>query len=285
MVEPKQKKYDIINEMLDGDIIFEDTREPSATVKLITLISKIIVVVVISGLFCFYAVLFFTGGCKIIKELEMHEDGYFQYIIMGNPSRYPFPNERGEAVVAIVGLTESGKEQEAIDIPREIDGMPVLRVGYTDDVCHNEYYIESENLKKFYVHDNIVHITNFEVKSVDLMICSLNENFGISTSYHKKYFYRAMLDDMSEEKRKGYYPANIVFMNNHSEEINGGYYWLDNISMGEKIPLPPNPEREGYAFGGWYTEPECINKWDFDMTLNLEKNEEFRLYAGWQTTN
>lgn len=90
---------------------------------------------------------------------------------------------------------------------------------------------------------------------------------------------------MSEEKRKGYYPANIVFMNNHSEEINGGYYWLDNISMGEKIPLQPNPEREGYAFGGWYTEPECINKWDFDMTLNLEENEEFRLYAGWQTIN
>lgn len=59
MAKPKQKKYDIINKMLDGDNIFEDTREPSATVKLITLISKIIVVVVISGLFCFYAVLFF----------------------------------------------------------------------------------------------------------------------------------------------------------------------------------------------------------------------------------
>ena len=92
-----------------------------------------------------------------------------------------------------------------------------------------------------------------------------------------------MLDDMNEEESNGYYPANIVFMNNYSAEMNRGYYWLDNIMMGEIISLPPMPERNGYEFTGWYTEPECINKWDFDMTLELEKDEEFRLYAGWQT--
>ena len=72
-------------------------------------------------------------------------------------------------------------------------------------------------------------------------------------------------------------------MNNYSAEINGGYYSLDNIIAGEKIPLPPDPEREGYIFDGWYIEPECINKWDFETSPVIEEDAEFRLYAGWRS--
>ena len=51
---------------------------------------------------------------------------------------------------------------------------------------------------------------------------------------------------------------------------------------------------EGYTFGGWYKEPECINEWDFGTDvlpeerteINEEGEEEVvyqetKLYAKW----
>ena len=54
--------------------------------------------------------------------------------------------------------------------------------------------------------------------------------------------------------------------------------------------IPPAPEREGYTFGGWYKEKECINKWNFETDtlpqLRLDENNEIlfqetALYAKW----
>jgi uncharacterized repeat protein (TIGR02543 family) len=77
-------------------------------------------------------------------------------------------------------------------------------------------------------------------------------------------------------------PANIAFLNNYSNEINGRYYMLDNIETGSKITQPPSPEREGYEFTGWFTDADCYNIWNFDNEKGIESGDEFRLYAGWQ---
>ena len=47
-----------------------------------------------------------------------------------------------------------------------------------------------------------------------------------------------------------------------------------------------DPEREGYTFKGWYKEEECASKWDFEIDIIPEKDneEEFietKLYAKW----
>ena len=35
--------------------------------------------------------------------------------------------------------------------------------------------------------------------------------------------------------------------------------------MGPRITyIPEAPTREGYTFGGWYKEEECINAWNFE---------------------
>lgn len=290
MAKPKQKKYDAINQMLDGDIIFEDTREPSAAVKLITLISKIIVVVVISGLFCFYVVLFFTGGCKLVEELEIHEDGYFQYIILGESG--PYSDNDVTDAVAIIGFSALGRQQEVIDFPKEIDGKPVCYIGYRDWNTFTEsfFHLESDNLKKVYIHENIksVYPEAFyyfreNEYDLDVMICAIERPYSIffERYFVKFYIYKSLYE--STRFNSNVYNANIVFMNNYSAEINGGYYSLDNIIAGEKIPLPPDPEREGYIFDGWYIEPECINKWDFETSPVIEEDAEFRLYAGWRS--
>lgn len=35
--------------------------------------------------------------------------------------------------------------------------------------------------------------------------------------------------------------------------------------------IPPEPQREGYTFGGWYKEEECINEWDFEVDMTKEE--------------
>jgi len=74
-------------------------------------------------------------------------------------------------------------------------------------------------------------------------------------------------------------PANITYYFNFETDINYGVYWVDDVDYGEKIEyIPANPVREGYEFGGWYKETECINKWDFETdTLPEEQFEEIEV--------
>lgn len=72
--------------------------------------------------------------CQIKRKI--HEDGYWQYIVIGG-------NSKDSREVAIVGLTESGKEQEALDVPCTIDGMKVTSFGHVRS-SYKSYKIESE---------------------------------------------------------------------------------------------------------------------------------------------
>lgn len=205
---------------------------------------------------------------------------------MGENSRYQDENNKA---LAIVGFTESGLKQEALDIPREIDGKIVEHIGLRDEGAFrigvgdvNRYVHCSENLRKIYVHDNIKKMAYFYGAEVDIMVCSssVNITFDGIVLYKKIYIYKSLFDEKSYSS--SFSPANITFMNNFSDEVNGGYYRLDNIEAGEKIPVPPIPERSGYEFTGWYTDPECKNAWDFDVSPAIGEDTEFILYAGWR---
>ena len=79
--------------------------------------------------------------------------------------------------------------------------------------------------------------------------------------------------------------ANVSYMYNYENCPNDGYYWVDSYDNEIISFIPPNPEREGYMFDGWYKEKECINKWDFntDKTgeeLIIEENSQYNEYPG-----
>ena len=233
---------------------------------------------------------------------EIYEDGFFEYIIVGENSRFLKKGEDG--VIAIVGLTESGKEQEVIDFPRTIDGKVVQRLGYGRK--HNgcmggggNYLLESPNLKKVFIHDNISRIETeafYLLENISIMLCIasdyLIDEIAQATAYQGTVYMYVQLFEASDEvyqtdgvsflRGQRVCPANITFLNNYSDEINQGYYRLDNIETGEKIPLPPAPERDGYNFTGWFTEPDCLNLWNFDTVAEITENTEFKLYAGWR---
>ncbi len=69
------------------------------------------------------------------------------------------------------------------------------------------------------------------------------------------------------------------------KDENGNEIYTSKIEI-----IPPAPERDGYTFGGWYKETECINEWDFETDtlpqMQLDENEEIifqetALYAKW----
>ena len=75
--------------------------------------------------------------------------------------------------------------------------------------------------------------------------------------------------------------ANVSYYLNYGEN---NYYYIDYYENGEKIIyIPPIPQRDGYTFGGWFKEAECINQWIFDTdTLQIsEEIQEVKLYAKW----
>ncbi len=49
------------------------------------------------------------------------------------------------------------------------------------------------------------------------------------------------------------------------------------LKLGEAVPQPAQPEREGYWFGGWYADAELAEPFDFQ----LPRNAPVTLYARW----
>lgn len=60
-------------------------------------------------------------------------------------------------------------------------------------------------------------------------------------------------------------------------------YRVDYVQQDETISMPPKPERDGYSFTGWYTEPECNSIWDFSSVPLIEEGNTLVLYAGWNS--
>lgn len=68
---------------------------------------------------------------------------------------------------------------------------------------------------------------------------------------------------------------NIYFDMNGQNE---GDDTMTNPVKGAKINNPPMPKIDGYTLEGWYTEKECINKWNFETDVFVE---DMTLYAHW----
>ena len=50
------------------------------------------------------------------------------------------------------------------------------------------------------------------------------------------------------------------------------------VDYNAKAPQPADPTETGYTFGGWYKEPECTNKWNFNTDV---VTTDITLYANW----
>ena len=224
------------------------------------------------------------------------EYGDFYYSIMTD-------EETGEQYVRLQGLTEQGQQKKYVIVPSEIDGINVRELNYQGGAWYFEGALISDNLEKIYIPTDVI------VMSISFMHCPmLNKVVMLDKKGLEMYDDREgiqvfiisdeySLDDYGITNFYKYifpvnvYFANVSFMYNYDEAENNGYYWIDDLDYGTKIEyIPENPEREGYAFDGWYKEPECENIWNFETDTLPEQvltgdgkeiYQETRLYAKW----
>ena len=224
------------------------------------------------------------SGCS--NEPEICKEGFFEYIVL-EPGKYKYYGE-GKSI-AIIGFTESGLKEESIKIPVKINGIPVEHLGYTGaDGAHSKTYIynievsEKDNLKSIYFFDNILYVNPFSYdcnSSVDygtlnVFCCSKNKFFRNYSENVNLYCYN--LNNYSPYC--GYTLPNIVYSYNLESD---NYYFLDNVSNGDVLTPPADPNYDGYSFNGWFLEKECINKYNFEDSISIANEEHFFLYACW----
>ena len=210
-----------------------------------------------------------------------------------------FNNERETA--RITGLTKLGQQQRFLIMPEEIDGARVSAIGQSPLLeiwpSMGTADISSENLEKvyfisyYYVPGGSFRNSPKLEKAMIITHENIRGNVSPARSYYSNMEYLGFSAHSQEYNGR----ANVSYFYNYDIEKNYGYYWIDDYDYGSKIEfIPPEPEREGYTFGGWYKEPECINKWDFETDVLPEERteinedgeeevvyQETKLYAKW----
>ena len=258
---------------------------------------KKIMCFLLASIFCFSAV-GMLGGCGNDK-IQICNNEYFIYWA-----------DYEDNEIHIIGLTDTGKEQEFLVIPEEIDGMNVIAVG-----CHSGLTIskikekygdekyaqfQSEKLRKvfFVSHVNLVQewsgtlIIQSPIFEAVLFIPNSNDIWKNLEVKSYRTSEKGIKYGIKDQVLNDYdYAANVSYYYNYESAPNDGYYWIDNYGYGETIEyIPEQPIRDGYTFDGWYKEPECINKWNFETdTLpqaqrdeeGKELYQETKLYAKW----
>jgi len=229
----------------------------------------------------------FLSSCED-DNLPYKEEGYYKYYI-GNDNAY------------VVGLTELGMEQEALDFTAKLDGKNIVlgynyRLNYGSEFLFDFY---SDNLKKVYITD----YNNYNHGLLGITALDLDKIIKLDSIYCRyqtddvKYYFNCNVEldsrknfNNSSEYHQFY--ANVEYNLNYDDN---DIYFIDDYDNELISYIPQNPEREGYTFDGWYKESECINKWDFYLNIIKEKKwlndnreyykdqdyEKTTLYAKW----
>ena len=223
-------------------------------------------------------------GCKRKDLYQLCENEYFIYSIHNETNK-----------INICGFTDKAREEKYLIIPKTIDGNLVCSIGYRGfpipkilEKYGNEATLtfRSDTLKKIYIVSDIEIVSqsmksDIDIIGVDSIFYISNSSTVIPTNYYRT---NAIATTKSTS-------ANVSYDYNYENSPNDGYYWIDNYSYGERIEyIPEQPIRDGYAFGGWYKESECINARNFETdTLpqaqydeqEREIYQETKLYAKW----
>ena len=252
-------------------------------------------------------------SCASESDLNLIISGDLNYMI----------SEDNTAI--IMGLSKEGKTKKAVTIPAYIDGYKVSGVGF-DCTASNvstlytvlELYMgdkrlfESDVLEYVYI-ESPVRFNNV----IQFLFCPFlrkiiyvgkeqllppkeqSNQFSYFNEHNScpRFILCNLLEDGERIENDGLYEeANVVYKLNY-ETTGRDFYDLDS-TLGSLIK-PQDPTREGYTFKGWYTEPECINEWDFEndevtkyseyIEINENDKKEYYytivktyLYAKWE---
>ncbi|MDR0697254.1 MAG: InlB B-repeat-containing protein [Christensenellaceae bacterium] len=178
--------------------------------------------------------------------------------------------------VHIVGLMDQGLLLNEIVIPTTIGSEQEVVIGY-DALERTEYNFNSGKVEKYFINQQTdIIYSDLIARNIILFAPLPNESTSlIGNIYIPEFVY---------DQFESLYPwmkhvANVSFLYNYQNSPNSGYYWVDNLEIGQVInTFPVDPLREGYVFGGWYNDTSLTQKWNSSITKSYEP---IKLYAKW----
>lgn len=94
--------------------------------------------------------------------------------------------------------------------------------------------------------------------------------------------YQELCDLESRTERTDIIKAANVEYRLNAEELEK-YYYVDYVESGECVRnIPPEPNRKGYRFLGWYLDEAGVYKFDFDTPITAAEGESMPLFAKWE---
>ena len=177
---------------------------------------------------------------------------------------------------------------------RSYDGFEYF-AGDVSGYLNNVYdCIEYNKRKKLYNDATERHIEEYIAYCKEFNL-NMSTNFPDcnADSYDSPEFYIYCLEKFHKRCPFNALCANVEFYYNLTidgveyHNVNrpeSNVYCFDYINDNEKIINPLDPYAEGYKFLGWYTEPECTNKFDFSTKVKAVDGEQLwlKLYAKWE---
>lgn len=222
-------------------------------------------------------------GWKTVQEDGMEFWQYYNYgsqtytFIAGSLCKDEYENYFIPMTVQDCQVTElgAGSVSSARSISQKTGKLELLKKLYFPGSAvagENNYFLGTSDLEIFYCSSAIRFFWGRdEVKAV--------------------YCPEEIYEDFCAEQLPNFIAALPLYKANISYRLSAEelpeYYYADSVEYGQGIVnIPPEPQRKGYAFGGWYTEPTYEHEWDFseDIVPLLSEGEEFKelnLYAKW----
>ncbi len=224
------------------------------------------------------------SGCKLAGEDRKFYTDYFFCIYNEDYTE-----------VTILELTDLGKEQEILVIPKTINGVPVVKLGGIYKSLGPTSYkkIESANLKKLYIYGD--YWKNYKdkyyfkdgTKVVDADIVVIQPSFLEPNCYYSLGRIAENIYYPQEYLSSEYYkslPVDDIYATAHLIEAQISFYisieelfFVDSYSADGVYYLPDNPTKEGYSFDGWVDEEG--QPWDGNYPQSAD--EFLNLYAKW----
>ena len=239
----------------------------------------------IAALICFTIFCSLTGCSLGEQNKEVIDENFYCEVIdenniaIGNVKTYPkdgavfFPEQIENYTVSQIGFASGlgfGGNGYLSAVSSNGPNIKRCYFPHTINKVHTPYLQSgSNNLKMFYCGE-VIDLNGLEDQYRDTEIYVPAEKYDLFNNVlSEKYFGGSLLK------------ANISYHLNYDED---NYYYIDYYENGEKILyIPPIPQRDGYTFGGWFKEADCINQWVFDTdTVQIsEEIQEIKLYAKW----
>jgi|JTFN01.1.fsa_nt_gb hypothetical protein len=203
-----------------------------------------------------------------------------------------------EGEIAIIELSDEGKQKETLIFPFMLDGLKVTHIGSKFGL-KDSGILEIDNARNIYftyntpfVKTGIEYANGSNTVTINVYVGDVNAAFDLFAWEHQLnnssiFMTQSLILDLESRGfgRENYIPANIEYYIDEDT-----LYFVDNAEGTLVNVVPPTPFKDGYEFVGWFKDTDFNQPFVFDedvIPIKQFDNENLlinitKIYAKWQ---